>query len=463
MPRGPRAPASPPRRGRRIAMSDTPADLPFHLRGNYAPVQEEVTAFDLPVTGAIPPALCGRYVRNGPNPKSGASPHWFVGDGMLHGVELRDGRASWYRNRFVRTRAFTENAVSVQPDGTRDLTVGRANTHVISHAGRILALVESSFPMEITPELDTKGCHDFDGRLTTAMTAHPKTCPVTGELHFFGYGFFPPFLTYHRADRTGRLVQTEVIEVPGPTMIHDFAITDRHVVFMDLPVVFDLELAMAGTMPYRWSDDYGARLGLMARGGGNADVRWFPVNPCYVFHPLNAYEGDGSVVVDVVRYDELWRQGAPGFSSARLHRWHVDTSASTVREEALDDRAVEFPRCDERRTGLGHRYGYAVYTERGADANTGTALVKYDLRRGSSAVHDFGPGRVPGEGVFVPAEATAGEDEGWIVTYVYDAARDRSDLIILDAASFAGAPVATVPLPQRVPFGFHGSWIPDRA
>jgi carotenoid cleavage dioxygenase len=442
-------------------MTDTSSELPFHLRGNYAPVREEVTAFDLHVTGHIPPELQGRYVRNGPNPRSGASPHWFMGDGMLHGVELRGGRASWYRNRYVRTRALVEDAVAVQPDGTRDLTVGRANTHLIAHAGRTLALVESSLPTEVTPELDTVGCHDFDGRLRTAMTAHPKTCPLTGELHFFGYSFMAPFLTYHRADAAGRLVQSEVIEVPGPTMMHDFAITDRHVVFMDLPVIFDLELAMAGTMPYRWSDDYGARLGLMPRGGGNADVRWFPVEPCYVFHPLNAYEDAGEVVLDVVRYAELWRPGAASFRGAHLTRWRIDPRAGAVREERLDDRAIEFPRCDERRTGLGHRYGYAVYTDRGVDANTGTALIKYDLRGGASAVHDFGPGRVPGEGVFVPSSPAAGEDEGFLITYVYDAARDGSDLVVLDAAGFSSPPVATVSLPQRVPFGFHGSFIPD--
>jgi carotenoid cleavage dioxygenase len=295
------------------------------------------------------------------------------------------------------------------------------------------------------------------------MTAHPKRCPVTGELHFFGYGFFPPFLTYHRADAAGRLVQSEVIEVPGPTMLHDFAITDRHVIFMDLPVVFDLELAMAGVFPYRWSDDYGARVGVMPRGGGAPDVRWSTVEPCYVFHPLNAFEEAGRVVLDVVRYDELWRKDNPGFPAAHLHRWRVDPEAGRVSEEQLDDRAVEFPRCDDRRIGLGHRYGYAVYTERGADANAGTALIKYDLRGGAHAVHDFGSGRVPAEGVFVPASDTAAEDEGFILSYVYDAARDASDLVILDAARFAAPPVATIGLPQRVPYGFHGSWMPDES
>jgi carotenoid cleavage dioxygenase-like enzyme len=437
---------------------------PFHLRGNFAPVRAEVTAFDLPVHGRIPRALRGRYVRNGPNPKTGESPHWFLGDGMLHGVELRDGRAVSYRNRWVRTRSFLEDAPNQHPDGRWDLTVGLANTHVVAHAGRILALVETSLPTEVTGALDTVGCFDFAGRLTTGMTAHPKLCPRTRELHFFGYSFMLPFLTYHRADAQGRLVQSEVIEVPGPTMIHDFALTERHVVFMDLPVVFDLELAAAGSIPYRWSDDYGARVGVMPRGGSNADVRWLEIAPCYVFHPLNAYEAaDGTLVMDVVRYAELWRGSSAGAAPAFLHRWRLDVGRGLVHEQALDDRAVEFPRCDERRVSLPHRYGYAVYTDRGMHEETGTALIKYDLRDGGSATHDFGPGRLPSEPVFVPASPAAGEDEGWVLAYVYDAAADRSDLVILEAADFSGKPVATVSLPQRVPQGFHGTWFADPA
>ena len=429
----------------------------FHLQGNFAPVEREITAFDLPAQGTVPAELRGLYVRNGPNPKTGTSPHWFLGDGMLHGVALRDGRAQWYRNRYVRTRTFVEDAPTIG-----DITAGVANTHVIEHAGRVLALVETSLPTEVTRELETVGCYDYGGRLTTGMTAHPKRCPLTGELHFFAYGFTPPFLTYHRADGAGRLVQTEVIDVPGPTMIHDFGITARHVVFMDLPIVFDMELAMAGTMPYRWSDDYGARLGVMPRGGRNKDVRWFDVAPCYVFHPLNAYEDEhGVVVMDVVRYPELWRAGSSERVTASLHRWRVDLATGRVSEGPLDDRPVEFPRFDERRTGLAHRFGYAV--ERGGNRGAETALVKYDLRGGPTTVHDFGADRAPSEPVFVPASPTAAEDEGWLLTYVYDAPCDRSDLVILRAEDFTGKPVTTIALPQRVPFGFHGSWLPEPA
>jgi carotenoid cleavage dioxygenase len=231
---------------------------------------------------------------------------------------------------------------------------------------------------------------------------------------------------------------------------------------MDLPVIFDLELAMKGVMPYRWSDEYGARLGVMPRGGRNDDVRWVEIAPCYVFHPFNAYDDEhGGIVMDVARYPELWRAGWSQPSRAALHRWRIDLAAGRVSETALDDRAIEFPRFDERRMGAAYRYGYAVYTGDGVDRVTGTAIIKYDLRGGSSVAHDFGPGRIPAEPVFVPASAGSTEDEGWLISYVYDAARDGSDLVILAAGDVAAKPVATVALPQRVPFGFHGSFIED--
>ncbi len=439
------------------------SELPFHLRGNYAPVSEEIDVVDLPVEGALPPELRGVYLRNGPNPRQGRSEHWFLGDGMLHGVRLENGRAAWYRNRYVRTRTLVEGVEFIDETGNVDYTAGVSNTNVIQHAGRVYALVESSFPVEVTRALETVGVCDFGGRLSTSFTAHPKTCPRTGELHAFGYGFLPPYLTYHRLDAGGHLVQSAVIEVPGPTMMHDFAITAGHVVFMDLPVVFDPELALQKQLPYRWSDEYGARLGVMPRGGGNADVRWFPIRPCYVFHPLNAYEEGPAIVIDVARYPELWRGGPREVATAVLYRWSIDLASGRVAEQQLDDRPIEFPRADERRLGLPHRYGYAAGNvfEGFDDAAQQCALVKYDLRTGASTAHAFGLGRTPSEGVFVPAAARAAEDEGYVMQFVYDAARHASDFVVLDASDVRKPPLAVVPLPQRVPFGFHGNWIPD--
>ena len=195
--------------------------VPFFRTGSYAPVSDELTAFDLHVDGAIPPELNGWYLRNGPNPRQDTD-HWFTGDGMIHGVRLENGRAAWYRNRWVRTESFDQPAPMYNPDGSRNLHRSVANTHVIRHAGKTLALVEAALPYEITNELDTVGAYDFGGKLADSMTAHPKICPTTGELHFFGYGSLTdPHVTYHRADASGQLTINRGVEVKALTMMHD--------------------------------------------------------------------------------------------------------------------------------------------------------------------------------------------------------------------------------------------------
>ncbi|MFC9878990.1 carotenoid oxygenase family protein [Streptomyces libani] len=431
-----------------------------HMAGNFAPVADELTAYDLPVTGAIPPELSGWFLRNGPNPRDAATPHWFFGDGMVHGLRLEGGRAVSYRNRWVRTTTFTEGARPVDAQGRRNLTAGVANTHIVRHAGRTLALVESSFPYEIDcrpgHELETVGAHDFGGRLTTAMTAHPKTCPTTGELHFFGYGGpTPPYLTYHRADAAGELVISRPIDVPGHTMMHDFHLTAGHVIFMDLPVVFDRSRP---GMPYHWNPEYGARLGVLRRDDPYGEVRWLPIDPCYVFHALNAHdEGDQRIVLHVARYADYGGQ-AP----AHLWRWTIDLATCTVAEEQLDDQFCEFPRVDDRLAGQHARFGHATIGELPGTGPIPGALIRYDLQTGEAVRHDFGPGRTPGEAVFAPADDRPG-GPGWLLTYVYDASTDTSDLVVLDSEDISADPVATVHLPQRVPYGFHGNWLPDPA
>ena len=442
-----------------------------YLMGNFAPVREEVDAVDLPVTGTLPPELNGRLLRIGPNPIADPDPetyHWFSGDGMLHAIHLREGTAASYRNRWVRTDGAAE-ALGEQPvpGAPESWPMGSAvsNTHVVPHAGRIFALVENALPMEVDGDLNTLGRHDFDGKLRSAMTAHPKVDPETGELLFFGYNIFgPPFLRFHVADATGTLVRTEDIDIPGPAMIHDFAITRDHVVFFDLPVLFDIDMVTQGLFPFSWqADAYGARVGVMPRHGSGADVRWIDVEPCYVFHPLNAYDDGDRIVVDVVRHPTMFVQdrNGPSGQDPTLDRWTIDLAAGKVLEERLSDHAQEFPRVDDRLAGRRHRYGYGTYFGTDDDGLQLGGLLKHDLVAGSTIVHDFGPGQASSEGVFVPASDSAGEDEGWVLSVVYDAGADASRLEVLDATDFAGAPVATVALPQRVPFGFHGSWVPD--
>jgi len=320
-------------------------------------------------------------------------------------------------------------------------------------------------PYELSRELDTLQRTDFGGPLPTGFTAHPKIDPETGEMHGFAYSWADPNLIYHVIDATGRLVRSEPITVAGPTMIHDFALTRSHVVFFDLPVVFDLDMVANGLpMPYRWDDDYGARVGIMPRDGGDADVAWFDVEPCYVFHPMNAYDDGDTVVVDVVRHPTMFaksKEGPNDGGTPTLDRWSIDKAAGKVREERLDDRGQEFPRVNESLLMSQHRYGYTVETVNTETGFDTTRLLKHDLRAGTTATHDFGPASHASEFVFVPSEGATSEDDGYLMGYVYDATRDASDFVVLDGNDVAAAPIATVRLPQRVPYGFHGNWVAD--
>jgi carotenoid cleavage dioxygenase-like enzyme len=435
-----------------------PAVAPFHLTGNYRPVTCEGVAVDLAVSGELPAALHGSFLRNGPNPVT-PSFHWFLGEGMVHGVRLEDGRATWWRNRYVRTASFTEGVALFDEQGRRNLAASKANTSVVRHAGRILALVETSLPYELTPELETVGPWDFGGRLTTPMTAHPKVCPTTGEMHFFGYDFQPPFLTYHVADAAGRLVTSRAVEVPGATMMHDFVLTERFVVFLDLPIVFDLEMAMGGSpLPYRFDAAYGARLGALRRDDPHGGLRWFEVEPCYVFHALNGYDDGEVVTIDVARLASPTIERT-GSLDGELWRWTLDLTTGSATERQLDDRPGDFPRIDDRLTGKAAARGWMTSMPDPGDQISGGAITVYDLVDGTSSTHHFGDGRVPGEAVFAPADDRP-DGSGWLLAYVYDAGRDTSDVVVLDLDRPADDPVATVHLPARVPYGFHGNWLP---
>jgi carotenoid cleavage dioxygenase len=438
-------------------------DTPSHLRGNGRPITEERTLTELKVTGTIPPELDGRYVRNGANPKSGTSVHPFLGDGMVHGIRLRNGKAEWYRNRYVQTPFITNSTLDVlDPAIAMDMKASKANTHVVGHAGKILALEEGHFPYVLDGDLGTVGPTDFGGVLTGSFTAHPKICPITGEMLAFGYSAFPPYLRYLRVSADGRLVQTENITVGGPTMMHDFNITRNHVIFMDLPAVFDLQLAMRGEMPIRWDHNYPARLGVMPREGKDADVRWYDIDPCYVFHPMNSYEDGDNIVLDVARFSHMWRTSAMDFPNPYLWRWTIDTRTGKVREEQIDDRPAEFPRVADSVVGLKHRFGYMMGMSSGSSddpMSTSGAILKYDRETGVRTAIELGRGCAPGEPVFAPAATARSEDDGYLMTYVYDARSDSSRFVIMDSRTMDRTPVASIELP-RIPSGFHGSWIP---
>lgn len=437
-------------------------DTPWWLQGNFAPVTQELEAFDLTVTGELPAALTGLYARNGSNARQADNGHWFLGDGMLHGVSLDEGQASWYRNRWVRTGLYESGASFT--DGPPGGETTYSNVSAFTHAGRLLTSGEIGYPYELSADdLSTVGAHDFAGRLTTSMTAHPKIDPDTGFMHFFGYGFAEPFLTYHVADERGRLVSSQPVDVAGPTMIHDFAITDQDVVFWEFPVVFDLDLALAGEgMPFRWDASYGARIGVLPLGGPTSAARWVEVDPAYVFHGINAYRSGDDVIVDVSQFGTMFDGGVLGQEGA-IHRWTIGTgdAALTYRDDVLQSELpVELPTRDPRRVGREHRYSWLVESPVDPDTVRFGGLYRLDVSTGETQYWDAGPGRSANEGLFVPRPDGTDEDDGWVLTYVYDAATEGSELVVLDASAIDGGPLATVELPGRVPHGFHAAWVP---
>ena len=441
-----------------------------YLEGSFAPVSEEVTETELPVTGSIPTYVDGRYLRNGPNPIA-ADPdsyHWFSGFGMVHGVRLGDGKAEWYRNRWVRSAevaaALDEPWPAGPVHGGMDFA---ANTNVIGHAGRTFAIVEAGArPYELDDELTTLGPCDFDGTLPGGYTAHPKRDPETGELHAVSYHWgWGNRVQYTVLDGDARVRKVVDVETTGSPMLHDMSLTERYAVIYDLPVVFDLDAAMAGTpIPYRWDNDYPARVGLLPRDGEAADVRWLDVEQCYVFHPLNAFDDADRVVIELCRFERMFDGASvlgPDDGKPRLDRWTIDLNAGKVIEETLDDRPQDFPRVDERVLGRRHRYGYTTAIEedeQGAFEFRGGSILRHDLVAGTTVDHAFGAGRSPGEFVMVPSAPDAPEDDGVLMGYVHDAGRGASDLVLLDAGTLET--VAEVHLPVRVPYGFHGNFVP---
>ena len=446
---------------------------PF-LDGNFAPVREEIAADELKIIGELPSDLSGMFVRNGPNPQwqPKGQYHWFDGDGMLHGVKIANGKAS-YRNRYVRTKGWQiehQQGKAVwsgmleppQMDNPHGAYKNVANTALVWHAGKFLALWEGGAPHAIKlPELDTNGEYTYNGKLQSAFTAHPKVDPKTGEMMFFGYSFAPPFLHYSTVSAEGELLKTVPIELPMGVMMHDFAITANYTIFMDLPMTFNPIRMQKGEPGMMFEKDRASRFGIVPRHGDNNDIRWFETPACFVWHTLNAYEDKDEVVLLACRVNSVNIFATEDVASdadniPRLHRWRFNMKDGSVREERLDDAASDFPRVNDNFLGQPTRYGYAGKMGQGS-MPLFEGVIKYDLNSGKSQTHQFGKGRYGGEAVFVPRGN--GEDEGWVMTFVYDSNEDTSELVVVDAQDMTSEPVARVLIPQRVPYGFHGDWI----
>lgn len=456
------------------------------LEGNRFPVADEVDITDCPVTGRLPDGLRGSFVRNGPNPAFEPIGRYSAldGDGMLHDITFGDDGVS-YRNRWIRSRglaAEVAHGAAVYPGlgdvmnfpgpeltGDAGPVKNPANTHVIEHAGRRLALWEGGLPTEVTPALDTVGEYDFDGRLRGAMTAHPRLDPRTGEMLMFGYSLFEPYLRYHVVDPDGTLSHSVDIDLPAPVMMHDMVMTEDHAVFLDSPFVFDLENIGHGPM-VRWMPERGARIGVMPRRGGAEDLRWFEVEPGHVQHFWSGWADGDRIEFSGCRYQDpdfgidnttpLDERSAQDHY-ARPARFWVDLAAGTADWEPMDDLEGDFNRINPAYDGVRARHLYmSGYTL--ADRHLGDfdAVVKYDDATGERTVWSAGPEGHVGESVFAADPDGTAEDDGWLINAVHRDDRDATDVVVLDARDLAAGPVATVHLPRRMPFGFHANWFP---
>jgi carotenoid cleavage dioxygenase-like enzyme len=438
------------------------------------PIDFETDLPALKVRGEVPRGLNGTLYRNGPNPQyevPGA--HWFVGDGMVHAFAFEDGRVR-YSNRWVRTAKFLAEREAGRPlltgfqPAPEELNSGVANTNILVHGGRLLALEEAHPPIELDPaSLATRGPWLADPRLAGPFTAHPKLDPATGELLFFGYnaaGPLTPQLSFGVLDAAGRLIRLDRFDAPYSSMVHDFIVTERHVLFPVLPLTGSLERARRGGPPYAWEPERGAFVGILRRDDPTAAVRWIETEPCYVFHVMNGWEEGGRILADVMQYEEPplfphadGGRADPERSVARLCRWTIDPASGDFRRDYLDTLSGEFPRIDDRRAGLPYRHGW--YASGSVEVETGRVdgLVHVDHKSGRRTVRLLGGGASVSEPVFVPASAEEGD--GFLTAVVWRPESGRSELEIYAATDLDSGPLATVEIPHRVPAGFHGNWV----
>jgi len=426
----------------------------YYLQGNFAPVKEIISEDKLEVVGSIPKELSGLYLRNGPNPMGSPNAkkyHWFEGEGMLHGVRIDEGKAIWYRNRLV---------------GGDQLFAGRANTHVISHAKKIYAIVEAGGkPVEIDQELNSLTEEPFYGTLETGFTAHTKLDSETKELHGITYNFPRGSYEAHHVvvGKDGRVNRADLLPLSSGTMLHECAITENYVLVFDLSITFSFLKLGTGYFPFSWNNDHQARIGLLNRKTNDGVVKWFNIDPCYFFHTVNAYEDpQGNVIVDAMRYQRTFDEDGNGpFTEfpPLLTRWTLNLSNGNAYEQQLDDQPAEFPRIHPNLNGQFNQFGYSLGTGLQQKPDFGR-IIKYDFAKNINEVYELHEGEMGAEPVFIPSENQTSEDEGYLMTYVYDRATDKSNLMIFNAQDINSGPIAQIKLPQRVPFGFHGSWVP---
>ncbi|CAN1208692.1 carotenoid oxygenase family protein [Tumidithrix helvetica PCC 7403] len=447
------------------------------------------------IEGEIPSELQGTLFRNGPgllDVNGQAYGHPFDGDGMICAIAFTDGKAH-FANSFVKTPEFLaeqkEGRIlyrgvfgTQKPGGwwqnLFDLKLKNiANTNVIYHGKRLLALWEASLPYRLDPKnLDTLGVETFNGALAAgkAFTAHPRLDPETGDLWAFGVDAGPKStITIYRIDPQGELTESCSQKVSGFCFLHDFAYTPNYRIFLQNPVSFDslpfiFGLKTAGAC-IDLKPNTPTKILLFDRSG---KLTTLETDPGFVFHHCNAFERGDEIILDSVCYQDYpklepnvdyknvnFDTVVPG----KLFRFRINPKTGSVSREILLDRSCEFPTIHPRCVGQPYRYAYIGAIAQPTGNAPLQAILKIDLETGKQEAHSFAPRGFIGEPVFVPrnASATSAEDDGWIITLIFNAERDRSDVVILDAQNIAAAPVATLHLKHHVPYGLHGNFTPE--
>lgn len=448
-------------------------------QGNYAPIFTENSYYNIPnITGEIPQELNGVLYRNGPNPQfPNDNTHWFEGDGMLHRFSIENGKVD-YCNRWVRTERFDlERRIGKalfgyfgtplsNENSLKNVSEGTANTHIIWHANKLLALQENSPPIEINPkDLSTFHKCDYKGRIPQ-MSAHPHFDHERGEMHTFAYTPFSSEIIYYILDKFGNVIKNEKFDGPFSCFMHDFFITKSYALFLFLPLTFDIKRAEQGKPTMIWDPDLGSHIAILPRNGTAKNIMWFATTPFHAYHFMNAFEEGSKIILDGMKSSQAGlfpdkNGNIPTLRNCypRLTRWIFNLREKKVSEEELDSKPAEFPRFDERFTGLPYRHGFVTANINKFISEEFDGIIHYDLKNRSQKICSFGCNNIPSEPIFVPRNKNSIEGDGFILTVVFQAKKNTSDLYILDAMNIDQKPLAIIHLPQRVPFGFHGSYV----
>ena len=456
-------------------------DLNPYLQGAYAPIKEEITATELKVKGEIPRDFAGAYYRNGPNPYADPAGmhHWFDGDGMLHAIHFEDGKAE-YRNRYVRSVDFdAERASRLEKGGifepaTNDgSTTGykdSANTDVVMHNGELMALwYISGQPVRLDARtLETVRSENFAGSLPKNVSAHSKVDLQTGEFLFFDYALYEPWYSFGVVDKNNNLSHFTQVELPGPRLPHDMAITENYAILMDLPIVFTDKGLQNKVWTIHQDEKLPTRFGVIPRKGEGIETKWFEFPACYIYHVINAWEEGDNVVMYCCKMIENGRDLPKQFGPyapmvnvlalrAVVTKWTMNMKTGECKEEQLDDEISEFPVVNLGLVGRKTQYSYNASIP-DTETQVFDGILKYDLGTGSYVKHRFAEHDFGSEPAFAPRLNAKSEDDGYVITFVTNGETGQSKALILDAQNMSDAPLAEVEIPQRVPLGFHGTW-----